>query len=154
MRAEICDRDRQPARGPGAEAAQGDPGRGQGRVRLRGPDGTLIPVDRVAAGQPVCSGRHRKRSGLPGKQLREDPVPGKNKPEPQKDASRAHARLRSPPGKGRTPSWRPGASCRSSAAVPGAPGSSPGSSTCCRPARHNQDGKGSRPHEHLHVRAP
>jgi hypothetical protein len=109
-------------------------------------DGTLIPVDRVAAGRPFYSGKHRKHgmnlqviasptgdivwvSGpLPGAVhdkkaqwiwgvLREleaaglvtladkgyqgavharTPYKGKNKPESQKQANRAHAKLRAP----------------------------------------------------------
>jgi hypothetical protein len=109
-------------------------------------DGTLIPIDRVAADRPSCSGKHRRHgmnlqviaspdgaimwvSGpLPGAvhdltaariwgiiaalatcglialgdkgYLGEDgirtPCRGRNKPASQKDASRAHARLRAP----------------------------------------------------------
>ena len=109
-------------------------------------DGTLIPIDRVAADRPSCSGKHRKHgmnlqviaspdsdivwvSGpLPGAvhdltaariwgilqalgaagpvvlgdkgYLGEDdirtPYGGRNKPAAQKDANRAHARLRAP----------------------------------------------------------
>jgi hypothetical protein len=51
-------------------------------------DGTLIPVDRVAADRPFYSGKHKKhgmnlqviarpgRQELPGSQARQDPVPG------------------------------------------------------------------------------
>ena len=39
---------------------------------------------------------HPGRQGLPGRRAREDPVPGRNKPESQKEANRAHAKLRSP----------------------------------------------------------
>jgi len=70
------------------------------------------------------------------------PYKGKNKPQSQKDANRAHAKLRAP-ASARTPSSRHGRSSRNSAAAPGKPGGSPRPSTYCRPARHNQDGKGS-----------
>ncbi len=36
------------------------------------------------------------RQGLPGRRAREDPVPGRNKLESQKQANKAHAELRSP----------------------------------------------------------
>jgi hypothetical protein len=109
-------------------------------------DGTLIPIDRVAADRPSCSGKHRKHGmnlqviasphgdilwvsgalpgavhdkkaewiwGVPG-QLEaaglvtladkgyqgsthaKIPYRGKNKPQSQKEANRAHARLRAP----------------------------------------------------------
>jgi hypothetical protein len=68
-------------------------------------DGTLIPIDRVAADRPFYSGKHKRhgmnlqvigQQGLPGKHVREDPVQGENKPESQKEANGAHAKLRSP----------------------------------------------------------
>ena len=108
-------------------------------------DGTLIPIDRVAADRPFYSGKHKKhgmnlqviaspdggilwvsgalpgsvhdkkaewvwgvlgelekppghpgRQGLSGQHLGEDPVPGRNKPGPLKEANRAHAKLRAP----------------------------------------------------------
>ena len=68
------------------------------------------------------------------------PYRGKNKPESQKQANRAHAKL-AHPASARTPSSRPGESSASSAAAPGAPGSSPRPSTYCRSARHNQGGR-------------
>jgi hypothetical protein len=42
--------------------------------------------------RPGCPGRQ----GLPGRRVREDSVQGKNKPESQKQANAAHAKLRSP----------------------------------------------------------
>jgi hypothetical protein len=51
------------ARRPGAEAAQGAAGREEGRVRLRGPGRARIAIDRVAAGRPFYSGKH-KRHGM------------------------------------------------------------------------------------------
>src|SRR5689334_13227673 len=61
------------------------------------------------------------------------PYRGRNKPASQKAANRAHARLRAPGEP--TPSSKPGTSCASSAAAPGAPGSSPRPSMSFRPAR-------------------
>jgi len=105
-------------------------------------DGTLIPVDRVAADRPFYSGKHKKHGmnlqviaspggdilwvsgavhdknaewiwgvlaeleaaglvtladkGYQGSAYAKIPYPGKNKPESQKEANRAHARLRAP----------------------------------------------------------
>jgi len=109
-------------------------------------DGTLIPVDRVAADRPSCSGKHKKHGmnlqviasphgdilwvsgalpgsvhdkkaewtwgvldqlekqglvtladkGYQGSEWAKVPYKGKNKPEPQKEANRAHAKLRAP----------------------------------------------------------
>src|SRR6516165_10217722 len=109
-------------------------------------DGTLIPVDRVAADRPFYSGKHKKHGvnlqviaspdgdilwvsgalpgsvhdkkaewiwgildelekaglvtladkGYLGSTWAKIPYRGKNKPEPQKEANRAHARLRAP----------------------------------------------------------
>src|SRR6266542_1910706 len=109
-------------------------------------DGTLIPIDRVAADRPFYSGKHRKHGmnlqviaspsedilwvsgalpgsvhdkkaewiwgvlagleaaglvvladkGYQGSVYAKIPYRGKNKPESQKEANRAHARLRSP----------------------------------------------------------
>ena len=108
-------------------------------------DGTLIPIDRVAADKPFYSGKHKKHGmnlqviacpdgdvlwvsgalpgsvhdkkaewiwgaldelekaslvtlalGLPGQRARESPVQGQEQAGPQKEANRAHARLRSP----------------------------------------------------------
>ena len=108
-------------------------------------DGTLIPIDRVAADRPFYSGKHRKhgmnlqviaspdgdvlwvsgalpgsvhdkkaewiwgvlanwrrrpghagRQGLSGQHDAKIPYKGKNKPQSQKDANKAHAQLRSP----------------------------------------------------------
>jgi hypothetical protein len=58
-------------------------------------DGTLIPIDRVAADRPFYSGKHKKH-GEPAGHRREDPVQGKNKPDSQKQANKAHAKLRAP----------------------------------------------------------
>ena len=109
-------------------------------------DGTLIPVDRVAADRPFYSGKHKKHGmnlqviasphgdilwvsgalpgsvhdkkaewvwgvldelekqglvtladkGYQGSTWAKVPYKGKNKPEPQKEANRAHAKLRAP----------------------------------------------------------
>ena len=109
-------------------------------------DGTLIPVDRVAADRPFYSGKHKKHGmnlqviasphgdilwvsgalpgsvhdkkaewiwgvldelekqglvtladkGYQGSEWAKVPYKGKNKPEPQKEANRAHAKLRAP----------------------------------------------------------
>ena len=142
-------------------------------------DGTLIPINRVAADQPFYSGKHRRHgmnlqvSSSPDGEIMwvSGPLPGavhdltaariwgivaelaacglvvladkgytgagdyvrvpyrgKNKPASQKDANRAHARLRGP-ANALTPSSSPGGSCASSAAAPGVPGSWPKRST-------------------------
>jgi hypothetical protein len=109
-------------------------------------DGTLIPIDRVAADRPFYSGKHKKHGmnlqviasprgdilwvsgalpgsvhdkkaewiwgvpdelekaglvtladkGYQGSKWAKVPYRGKNKPEPQKEANRAHAKLRAP----------------------------------------------------------
>jgi DDE superfamily endonuclease len=67
-------------------------------------DGTLIPVDRVAADRPFYSGKHKKHGmnlqviASPGGGAAHAKIPyrGKNKPESQKEANRAHAKLRAP----------------------------------------------------------
>jgi len=109
-------------------------------------DGTLIPVDRVAADRPSCSGKHKRHGmnlqviaspggdilwvsgalpgsvhdkkaewiwgvlaeleaaglvvladkGYQGSAYAKIPYKGKNKPQSQKDANKAHAKLRSP----------------------------------------------------------
>ena len=83
-------------------------------------DGTLIPVDRVAADRPFYSGKH-KRQGM-NLQVIARPT-----------RSCGH------PASGRTPSSSAGGSCGSCAAAPGAPDSSPRPSTYCRSARwHRQ----------------
>ena len=132
------------ARAPKLRAAVRDAKRaGHAYVIL---DGTLIPIDRVAADRPFYSGKHKKhgmnlqviavparrhpvgvrraarlgprqesgvglgRAGRTGKQglvtladkgyqgstWAKVPYKGKNKPEPQKEANRAHAKLRAP----------------------------------------------------------
>lgn len=55
--------DRRAAHSPGAEAAQGGPGREEAGYAYVVLDGTLIPIDRVAAGRPFYSGKH-KRHGM------------------------------------------------------------------------------------------
>jgi len=71
-------------------------------------DGTLIPIDRVAvllrqapAPRPELAGHRRAdragRQGLPRRRRPgADPYRGRGKPASQKEANRAHARLRSP----------------------------------------------------------
>ena len=155
-------------------------------------DGTLIPIDRVAADRPFYSGKHKRHGmnlqviaspggdvlwvsgalpgsvhdkkaewiwdvlaeleaaglvtladkGYQGSSYAKIPYRGKNKPESQKQANRAHAKLRAP-GERANASSRPGESSASSAAAPGAPASSPRPFTYCRSAKHKQDGKGS-----------
>ena len=58
--------------------------------------------------------------GYQGSTYAKIPYKGKNKPDPQKQAKKAHAKLRAP-GERRTPSSRPGRSSPNSAAAPGAP---------------------------------
>ena len=159
-------------------------------------DGTLIPIDRVAADRPFYSGKHRKHGmnlqviaspggdvlwvsgalpgsvhdkkaewvwgvlaeleaaglivladkGYQGSAHAKIPYRGRNKPESQKAANRAHAKLRAPGERANAQlktGSRPGEFCASSAAAPGAPASSPRPSTHCSSARHKQDGKGS-----------
>src|SRR6478672_13430543 len=135
-------------------------------------DGTLIPVDRVAADRPFYSGKHKRHGmnlqviaspagdvlwvsgalpgavhdmkaqwiwgvlaeleaaglvtladkGYQGSTYAKISYRGRNKPDSQKQANKAHAKLRAP-GERATPSSSPGGSCASSAAAPGAPGS-------------------------------
>jgi len=98
-------------------------------------DGTLIPVDRVAADRPFYSGKHRRHGmnvqviaspdgsivwvsgalpgavhdknaewiwgvladkGYQGSTWAKIPYKGRNKPDPQKQANKAHAKLRAP----------------------------------------------------------
>ena len=151
-------------------------------------DGTLIPIDRVAADRPFYSGKHRKHgmnlqviaspdgdivwvSGpLPGAvhdltaariwgviaelagcgllvlgdkgYLGEDcirtPYRGKNKPASQKEANRAHARLRAPGERAKRPAQVLAHLARS-AAAPVAPGSWPRPSTFFRPAKSEDE---------------
>ena len=150
-------------------------------------DGTLIPIDRVAADRPFYSGKHRKhgmnlqviagpdgdivwvsgplpgavhdltaariwgivralaasglavRQGLPRRGRYPHPYRGRNKPASQKDANRAHARLRAPSERANAQlkCWR---ILRKLAAALGAPGSWPRRSTFFRPAK-SQDEK-------------
>jgi hypothetical protein len=67
------------------------------------------------------------------------PYRGKNKPAPQKQANRAHAKLRAPGERANAQlkTWRILRKLRCS---PGAPGNSPRPSTLCNSARHNQGG--------------
>jgi hypothetical protein len=152
-------------------------------------DGTLIPVDRVAADRPFYSGKHKKHgmnlqaiaspdgdilwvSGAPpgsvhdkraewiwgvlaeleaaglitladkgyqGSTYAKIPYRGKNKPESQKQANKAHAKLRSPGERANAQRSRPGEYSASSAAAPGALVSSRRPSTYCKFATHNQD---------------
>ena len=151
-------------------------------------DGTLIPIDRVAADRPFYSGKHRHHGmnlqvissptgdilwvsgalpgsvhdkkaewiwgvldelekaglvtladkGYQGSTWAKVPDKGKNKPEPQKEANRAHASS-ALPGNAQTRSSRYGRSSPSSAA-PGERGNSRRPSTYCSSARHNQVG--------------
>ena len=86
-------------------------------------DGTLIPIDRVAADRPFYSGKHRRRvlpkleaaglvtladKGYQGAAYAKLPYRGRNKPESQKQANRAHANS-AHPANARTPSSRPNA---------------------------------------------
>jgi hypothetical protein len=147
-------------------------------------DGTLIPIDRVAADRPFYSGKHRKHgmnlqviasphgdimwvsgprpravhdltaariwgtvpelaaSGLvvlgDKGYIGEDdictPRWGRNKPAPQKETNRAHARLRSPGKRANVQlkSWR---ILRKLRCCPGTPGNSPKPSTSFKPAK-------------------
>ena len=152
-------------------------------------DGTLIPIDRVAADRPFYSGKHRRHgmnlqvisapdgeivwvSGpLPGavhdltaariwgivRELAASglivladkgyagagehvqiPYRGRGKPASQKEANRAHARLRSP-GERANAQLKPGASCANSAAALGVPGSWPRPSTSFRLAKSEDE---------------
>ncbi len=153
-------------------------------------DGTLIPVDRVAANRPFYSGKHKRHGmnlqviaspdgsilwvsgalpgsvhdknaewiwgvlaeleaaglvtladkGYQGSTNAKLPYRGRTKPESQKQANRAHARLRAP-GERANAHRKPGVSSASSAAAPGAPGSSPRQSTPWKFTQHNQVGK-------------
>jgi hypothetical protein len=81
--------------------------------------------------------------GYQGSAYAKIPYRGKNKPQSQKEANRAHAQLRAP-GERRTRSSRRGGFCVSSAAAPGAPDSSQRPSTLWRFTPHKEGGKGSR----------
>ena len=133
-------------RGPGAEGAQGARDAKKAGYAYVVLDGTLIPIDRVAADRPFYSGKHRKHGmnlqviassggdillvsgalpgavhdkkaewiwgvldeleaaglvvladkGYQGAAHAKTPYKGKNKPESQKQANKAHAKLRSP----------------------------------------------------------
>jgi hypothetical protein len=120
-------------------------------------DGTLIPVDRVAADRPFYSGKHQKHgmnlqviaspggdilwvSGYQGSTYAKIPYRDKNKPESQKQTNKAHAQLRAPGERANAQlktCSRPGASSVNSAAAPGSPVSLPRPSTYYRSARHN-----------------
>jgi DDE superfamily endonuclease len=67
---------------------------------------------------------------------------GTNKPQSQKEANRAHARLRAS-GERANAQLKPGESSASSAAAPGVPASSPRQSTYCRHTRHKEVEKAS-----------
>jgi DDE superfamily endonuclease len=66
------------------------------------------------------------------------PVPRAEQARLQKSANRAHAKLRAP-GERASAQLKPGTSCASSAAAPGAPGTSLRPSTSCRPARSKDE---------------
>jgi hypothetical protein len=70
------------------------------------------------------------------------PYKGKNKPQSQKDANKAHAQLRSPGERAsaQLKTWR---ILRKLRCCPGAPASSPRPSTPWRFRQHKQGGKGS-----------
>ena len=166
-------------------------------------DGTLIPIDRVAADRPFYSGKHKHHGmnlqviaspvgdilwvsgalpgsvhdkkaewiwgvldeleaaglvtladkGYQGSTHAKIPYRGKNKPESQKEANRADAKLRAP-GERANAQLRTGGSSGSSAAAPGEPDNSPRPSTPWRSTRHNQDEKGSLPAQIGGSRAP
>jgi len=155
-------------------------------------DGTLIPVDRVAADRPFYSGKHQRHGmnlqviagpdggilrvsggaarlgprqkaewiwgvlaeleaaglvtladkGYQGSTYAKIPYRGKNKPESQKEANRAHARLRAPGERANAQlkTWR---ILRKLRCCPGAPGNSPRQSTPWTFTQHNQVGKSS-----------
>jgi hypothetical protein len=157
-------------------------------------DGTLIPIDRVAADKPSCSGKHKKDGmnlqviaspngevlwvcgalpgsvhdkkagwiwgvldelekvglvtladkGYQGSTWAKVPYKGRNKPEPQKEANRAHARLRAP-GERTNAQLKVWKILAKLAAAPGAPGNSPRPSTHCNSTAPNQVGMGSLP---------
>ena len=159
-------------------------------------DGTLIPIDRVAADRPFYSGKHKKHGmnlqviaspagdilwvsgplpgsvhdkkaewiwgvlaeleaaglvvladkGYQGSTHAKTPYKGKNKPQSQKDANRAHAQLRAP-GERANAQLKTWKILRKLRCCPWKAGSLPRPSTYCRSARHNQDGKGSVGHQ-------
>ncbi len=69
-------------------------------------------------------------------------IPYRNKPESQKEANRARAKLRSPSERANAElkTWH---ILRKLRCCPGAPDNSPRPFTYCRSTRHNQDGEGS-----------
>ena len=155
-------------------------------------DGTLIPVDRVAADRPFYSGKHRKHGmnlqviaspggdvlwvsgalpgsvhdkkaewiwgvlheleaaglvtladkGYQGSAYAKIPYKGKNKPESQKQANKAHAKLRSP-GERANAQLKTWHILRKLRCCPWRADSSPRPSTFCRSARQTPDEKGS-----------
>ena len=78
--------------------------------------------------------------GYQGAKNARTPYKGKNKPESQKEANRAHARLRSPGERANAQlkTWR---ILRKLRCCPGAPDNSPRPFTFCRSARQKQDEK-------------
>ena len=96
-----------------------------------------IEDELAAADLPALAGK-----GYHGAAHARTPYRGRGKPESQKQANRAHAKLRSP-GERQTPSSKPGRSSPSYAAAPGAPARSPKPSWYCRFTRPKQDEKGS-----------
>jgi hypothetical protein len=153
-------------------------------------DGTLIPIDRVAADRPFYSGKHKRHGmnlqviaspggdllwvsgalpgsvhdkraewiwgvldelenagivtladkGYQGSTHAKTPYKGKNKPESQKEANRAHARLRGPGERANAQlkAWR---ILRKLHCCPTTPENLPRPSTYCRSARQRQDEK-------------
>ena len=80
--------------------------------------------------------------GYQGSTWAKVPYKRKNKPEPQKEANRAHAKLRAPGERANAQlkTWTILSKLR---CCPGAPGKSPRPSTHCSSARPNHVGKGS-----------
>jgi hypothetical protein len=105
-------------------------------------DGTLIPIDRVAADKPFYSGKH-KRHGM-NLQVIASPdgdIPTKGRTSPgRRKRPTAPPRDSAPPVSGPTHSSRHGRSSPSSAAARGAPGNSRKPSTHCSSARRKQVG--------------
>jgi DDE superfamily endonuclease len=88
-----------------------------------------------AAGLITLAGK-----GYQGSTYAKIPYRGKNKPESQKQANRAHAKLRAPGERANAQikTWR---ILRKLRCRPGAPASSPKPSTYCRSAKQTQDEK-------------
>jgi hypothetical protein len=80
--------------------------------------------------------------GYQGSTYAKIPYKGKNKPDSQKQANKAHAKLRAS-GERANAQLRTGKIRTKLRCCPGAPVSSPRPSTYCSSAKHNQDGKSS-----------